>query len=62
MDLNVCSGLCVHEVIRVCHVLCCDASRFCGCVVGQSCVYGVPFLILVVWCERLCFEGFCRLC
>lgn len=41
--------------------LCCDASRFGGCGVGQSCVCSVPGLIWVVWCGGLCFEGFCGL-
>jgi len=39
--------------------LCCDASRFGGCGVGQSCVCSVPGLIWVVWCGGLCFEGSC---
>lgn len=37
-------------------VLCCDASRSGGCGVGLCCVCGVPGLIRLVWCRRLCFE------
>lgn len=32
------------------------------CVVLVRSVYGDPVMIRLVWCGRLCFEGFCAEC
>jgi len=43
-------------------VLYCYVSRIYRCDFGLGSVYGVPGLILVVWCGRFCLEGLFGLC